>query len=178
MKISLPISRLCLCLLAALLFSVRAYAGLSVTDYRQQLQQLSARVEQLKEHPEQAMQLASDVPDSVTVNANSQEFSFSYDWLKADLKKLQQADAETRAGLLPDMEQRLQNLEQQARAFESSPINLQQNHKKVEEILSRHEFRKSKGPGFLAIWWEKFTRWISDFFDRHPIYGHSGLDLM
>jgi hypothetical protein len=178
MKISLPISRVCFWILLALGFSVTAQAGISPSEYRRQLQQFNTRVEQLKEHPEQAGQLASDVPDTVTVSSNSQEYPFTYDWLKSELKKFQQADPKTRAGLLPPIQQHLQLLDQQAQAFEASQISSAENHKKVEEILSRYEFRKSHSPGILAICWEKFTRWLDSFFQRHPIYGHSGLDLM
>jgi len=170
--------RLGLVLSLALVFSVTAQAGISPADYRQQLQQFSQRVEQLKDHPEQAGLLIADVPDQVAVHADSQEYSFSYEWLKTELKRFRQADPKTRDGLLSPIEQHLQSLEEQAAAFEGSRANSQQDHKKVEEILARYEFRRTRGPGFLAIWWEKFMRWLSSFFARHPIYGYSGLDLM
>ena len=172
------IFRLLLPLASALLFPVTAQAGISPAEYRQQLQQFSARVEQLREHPEQAAQLAAEVPDNVTVNGNSREYSVSYDWLKKDLNKFQDAKSEDRPGLLQEMQLRLQSLEQQAQAYAESEAAPQANHKKAEEILSRYEFRQSHGPGFLAIWWEKFTRWLSDFFNRHPIYGQNGFNLL
>lgn len=178
MKTGPTFLRFSLCLLAALIFSAAAHAGISPDDYLHQLQQFRERVEQLKDHPEQAGQLSEDVPDKVAVDVNSAEYSFSYEWLKTGLKKFQQADPKTRTGLLPEIEQHLQSLEQQAQAFENSLIDSQQNHKKVEEILSRYEFRNSRGPGFLAIWWEKIMRRLSGFFERHPIYGHSGLDFL
>lgn len=178
MKTSLHISRFGFCVLMALLSSTTAQAGISPGDYRRQLQQFSSRVEQLKDHPEQAGQVIADVPDTVTVDADSQEYSFSYEWLQSGLRKFQQADAKTRAVLLPPIQQLLHTLDQQAQAFENSQVNSQQNHKKVEEILSRYEFRKSRGPGFLAIWWEKFMRWLDGFFARHPIYGRSGFNLL
>ncbi|HEY6348088.1 MAG TPA: DUF4129 domain-containing protein [Candidatus Angelobacter sp.] len=178
MRINPHISRFCLCLLAVLLFFGTAQAGISPSEYRRQLQQFSQRVEQLKDHPEQVGDLIAGVPDKVPVIVDSQEYSLSYDWLKTGLKKFRQADPKTRPGLLPPIEQRLQSLEQQAQAFESSPAASQQNHAKVEEILSRREFRKTHRPGFLAIWWEKLMRAISNFFDRHPIYGYSSLKLI
>lgn len=177
MKISPPIFRFLLGL-GALLFSLGSWAAISPGEYRQQLQQFSARVEQLKEHPDQAEQLTADVPDKVTVSADSREYSISYDWLKTDLKKFQQADSKTSADLLQSIQQRLKNLDQEARAYEQSQNQSRANHKKVQEILSRYEFRRSHGPGFLAIWWEKLMRWISNFFARHPIYGRSGFNLM
>ena len=178
MKISPHILRFLPFLVYVLLFPVAALAGISPDQYRQQLQQFSARVDQLKEHPEQAAQLAAEVPENVTVSGNSREYSVSYDWFKRDLKKFQDAKAEDRAGILQAMQQRLQSLEQQAQAYEESVTGPQANHKKVEEILSRYEFRQSHGPGFLAIWWEKLMRWLSDFFNRHPIYGRNGFNLL
>jgi hypothetical protein len=181
MKISLHISRFCLLLLLAPVFSVMAQAGISPDDYRRQLQQFSTRAEQLNDHPEQAEQLIADVPDDVIVNVDSEEYSFSYGWLKSELKKFQQADAKARAALLPEIEKRLKILAQEAQeaqASESTQVHSQKNRKKVEEILARYEFRRSHGPGFLAIWWEKLMRWLDSFFQRHPIYGRSGFDLL
>lgn len=178
MRISPTILRVLSCFGAALFFSTAAQAGLSPSEYRQQLQQFSARVEQLKDHPEQAGQLEASVPDSVTVNAGAHEYSFSYDWLKTELKKFEQADAQKRSDLLSPIQQHLQDLDQEAQAFEQTEAAFQANHKKMDEILSRYEFRKSHGPGFLTIWWEKLVRWIVNFFERHPIYGRSGFDLL
>src|SRR5579862_333789 len=168
MTIILPISRMYFWILLAIGFSVTAQAGISPADYRQQLQQFSQRVEQLKDHPEQAGLLIADVPDQVAVHADSQEYSFSYEWLKTELKRFRQADPKTRDGLLSPIEQHLQSLEEQAAAFEGSRANSQQDHKKVEEILARYEFRRTRGPGFLAIWWEKFMRGRPAFFAGHP----------
>lgn len=178
MKISIHILRFLPVVISALLFPGVAHAGISPDQYRQQLEQFSTRVEQLKEHPELAGQLVAEVPDKVTVSANSHEYSVSYEWLKKDLKKFQDAKQEDRPGALQAIGQRLQNLEQQAQAYEDSQAEPQANHKKVEEILDRYEFRKSHRPGFLAIWWEKFTRWLSNFFERHPIYGNNGFNLL
>src|SRR5215469_8103445 len=131
MKISPPILRFLPFLVSALLFPVAAHAGISPAEYRQQLQQFSARVEQLKEHPDQAAQLAAEVPENVTVSGNSREYSVRYDWFKQDLKKFQDAKVEDRAGILQAMQQRLQSLGQQAQAYEESVTAPQANHKKV-----------------------------------------------
>lgn len=175
MKRGVTILRIWFCLLT---FSAAAGAGMSTSEYRQQLQQFSARVDQLGQHPEQAGQLTADVPDQVSVTADSREYTFHYDWLKTQLKQFQKADPKLRAGLLPKIQERLQALQRQAQAYEQSNADMHSAHQKVEEILARHEFRKAQGPGFLAIWWGKIMRWISDFMDRHPIYGRSGYELM
>jgi len=178
MKTGLTIFRFWLCLLPALAFSVAAPAAISPDDYHRQLQQLSSRVEQLKQHPEQAGKLEFEVPDQVSVRLDSGDYAFRYDWLKVQLKQFQHADVKTRAGLLPQIQERLRTLEQQAQAYEKSQIDMGSAHNKISQILTRHEFSKAKGPGFLAIWWAKILRWISDFMDRHPIYGRSGYELM
>jgi len=179
MKTCPTILRISLCLLSALAFCAAAEAApLSTAEYRQQLKQFSALVEQLAKNPERAGQLDSDVPNQVSVSSGSRVYTVSYDWLKLELKQFQRAEAKARADLLPRIQEQFKNLDQQAQDYEEPQTDLPSAHRKLDQILTRYEFRKSRGPGFLEIWWEKLMRWISNFLDRHPIYGRSGQTLL
>jgi len=179
MKIRGAILRFCCGLLATMALALAARAGgLSPGEYRQQLQDLSARVEQLKEHPEQAKQFAADLPDHVSVSDNSREYSFNYGWLKEKLKQFQQADPKTRSAFLQEIQDHLQGLNKAEQAYEKSQPESVSDHQKLEQILSRREFRKAHGPTWWDIFLEKVERWISNFFARHPIYGRSGTDVL
>jgi len=161
----------------ALCLAARAET-VSIGKYRQQLQQYSTRLEQIKAHPEQAQKLEAEIPDHVSVKVDSGDYSLSYEWLKSELKQLDQSNAGARAAALTRLQQRLQNLDEEAQGYEKQQKELQQSRSKIQQILARHEFRKSHAPGFLEIWWQKFRRWLSDFFDRHPIYGRKGNDIL
>lgn len=164
---------------AVLTLCLAARAGtLSIADYRQQLQQYSAGLEQIKTHPEQAQKLEAEIPDHVSVKADSSEYSLSYEWLKSGLKQLNQSNADARSAALTRLQQRLKNLDQEAQGYEKQQKEPQESRGSIQQILARHEFRKSHAPGFLEIWWQKLKRWLSDFFDRHPIYGRKGTDIL
>ena len=166
-------------LFATLALSQAARAStVSIGEYRQQLQQYSDRLEQIKTHPEQAQTLAAEIPDRVSVKADSSEYSLSYEWLKSGLNQLNQSNADARSAALTRLQQRLKNLDEEAQGYEKQQKELQESSSKIHQILARHEFRKSHAPGFLEIWWQKVRRWLSDFFDRHPIYGRKGNDIL
>ena len=166
-------------LFATLTLSLAARADtVSIADYRQQLQQYAARLEQIKSHPDQAQKLEAEIPDHVSVKTDSSDYSFSYEWLKSGLKQLNQSNAEARSAELTRLQQRLKNLDEEAQGYERQQMEFQESRSKIQQILGRHEFRKSHAPGFLEVWWQKFRRWLSDFFDRHPIYGRKGNDIL
>jgi len=178
MKIGRIILRAYLCFLP-LVLSAGSYAtSLSTAEYRQQLQQFSARIEQIKVNPNEAQGFEPEIPDRVSVKGSSGELSLSYDWLKSELKKFEQADPRAQATIAAQIHDRLQTLDTQAQAYEQAQADPQESRKKIQQILARHEFRGARGPGFLEIWWQKLMRWLSNFFERHPIYGRRGNDLL
>lgn len=162
-----------------LIFCLRAHADtISTAEYRQQLQQYSARTDQLELHPEQAQEFEREVPDTVSVKGASTEYSISYNWLKNLLKQFEQAAVGARPSILSRIHQQLKTFDDQARGYEQAQAASRESHEKIREILARREFNKAHAPGLLEIWWQKLMRWLSDFFDRHPIYGRKGNDIL
>jgi hypothetical protein len=179
MKSCRAMMRIWLGLLAAIVFSLPAEsASISTSEYRRQLQDLNSRVEQLKDHPEAAKQLENDVPDRVTISDGSGEYSLDYHWLKKLVKQFEQADPKTRSAFLERSQDHLKRLDEAAQAYEQSRPASSSDHHKLDEILARREFRKAHGPTWWDILWEKIDRWISDFFQKHPINGSAGTDVL
>lgn len=179
MRICGSIFRVCLCLFAAAALAAPAHAAsLSPSEYRQQLQNFSSRVDQLREHPEETKQFENEVPDRVSVNDGSQEYSVKYDWLKKQLKQFEQGDPKTRSAFLPQIQEHLQLLDKEAQGYEQAQAASSPDQQKLSQILSRREFRKAHGPTWWDIMWERIERWLSDFFQRHPIYGKGGTDIL
>lgn len=177
MKSSRTIIRRRLCFFCVIALSVAAWgASLSPAEYQQQLEQLGSRVDQLSSNPESANAIAADLPDRVTVQDNGREYSLSYEWLKTELRQFpQQEDANVRSVVQQRIQQRLQLLLDEARGYGVKP-GMQDSHSKIDEILSRREFRRSHAPGIFSAWWARVIRWIVRFFSRFPL-GRSGEDL-
>lgn len=179
MKIGGAILRIGCGLLAVAAVAVATQAAnLTPAEYREQLQDLSSKIEQLNDHPEQAKQLEADVPDHVEVKDGSLDWQLSYDWLRKQLKQFEQADPKTRSAFLKQIQDQLHNLDKEAAAYEKAPADSSSDHRKLEQILSRREFHKAHGPTWWDIMREKILRWFSNFFERHPIFGRGGTDVL
>jgi hypothetical protein len=146
-------------------------ATLSPTEYRQQLHDFGARLDQLQDHPEQAAKLETDVPDHVSVSDGSSEYSVSYEWLRHQLKQFEHAETKSRSVFLQHIRDRLTSLERAAEGYEAqaSPPS---DRQKLEQILARREFKKAHGPNWWDILWDKIQHWFARFFERHPLYGN------
>jgi Domain of unknown function (DUF4129) len=179
MKACRTIFRFWLCLFALLASAVAARAtDLSLAEYRQQLHDFDGRVQELRDHPDQTATLLSDVPDHVSVSANSRQYSISYAWLKDQLGQFLRAEPRTRSTFLQKIQDHLHVLDQEAQAYLSAQSDAESSRQKINEILSRHEFRKAHGPGALAIWWEKIVRWIWKFLNRHSPGGNTAENIL
>jgi hypothetical protein len=152
-------------LLLLLVCGLPAFAGtLSIAEYRQQLSDLSSQAESLKNQPEDSGKLLASLPDHVSVHAHSHEYSVGYQWLKDDLAKFQKAEAATRTGILQGIQQHLRTLDSESQALEKDSTDREQSHRKLDEILSRHEFRRVQGPSGWAILRAKIYRFLSRLF--------------
>src|SRR5262249_2894559 len=80
------ILRISLCLLSGLAFCAADEGPiLSAAEYRRQLEQYNADVEQLANNPERAAQVDSNIPSHVSVSVSSHTYTVSYEWLKREL---------------------------------------------------------------------------------------------
>ena len=172
-----PTSRCILfCLVAMPLLAV-AEPSISTSQYLHQLEDLSAGIAEVKQHPEQAKSVEESVPDRVSVSGKYGECSFSYEWLKKDLQQFEKAEPQRRNAFLDEIDQKLKLLEEQANIYDQPQSDSSADHAKLGEILSRKEFNKVHGPSRFDIWWEKVMRWIDSFFQKHPLTGNSRIDF-
>jgi hypothetical protein len=135
-------------------------ASLSPSGYRQQLDQFNKEIVSIRQHPELAQQLQSEVPDSVSIHGKSGDWSVSYSWLKQNLQQFQRAQPEKRQAFLDQIAEQLQARRSEAEVYDRDQPQLKPAQKKLDEVLSRREFRNVRGPGLLDIWLEKILRWI------------------
>lgn len=70
--------------------------SIPISEYRQQLQDIVAKVESLESHPENAGTLVTSIPDQVSVTTSSGEIKVSYKTLKNSLATFIAADESER----------------------------------------------------------------------------------
>jgi hypothetical protein len=154
-------SALLLALLACLVCAKALAEPVSLTEYRRQLRDLAQQVQALKIHPEQAGKLLTSVPDQLTVSTGSGEVKVNYKNLKDDLAAFAQAGEDKRAPLLSKIENYLQSLDSAADSYERSPADLSSARSQLNQILSRREFSKVKGPSAKDALLARIYRWLS-----------------
>lgn len=170
-------SRCILFCLLAMPLPAMAETSLSTTQYIQQLEDLSARIAEVRQHPEQAKSVEESVPGGVSISGKYGECSFSYEWLKKDLQQFEKAGPQKRNAFLDRINEKLKLLEEQANRFDQPQSESSAGHAKLGEILSRKEFNRVHGPSRFDIWLEKVLRWIDNFFQKHPLTGDSRIDF-
>jgi hypothetical protein len=136
-------------------------AALTIQEYRDHLEQYSLRAGSLQDHPEQAPQFVTEIPDQLFVNTGTQNVIVNFRDFKNDLAGFSSADAAQRASRLERLRSYLSELQSAANA---AAIDLKPDRRKLDEILSRREFRKVRGPNaadtFLAKIYRRLLRWL------------------
>jgi Domain of unknown function (DUF4129) len=171
--------QLALILFAALLLSVSSPARAtrrSLDEYRQQLQELTAKVDSLRDHPEETGATETVIPDTVTVIAGKSEITVSYRDLKNDLATFFKADVQKRSAMLPQIQNYLQALRAEADAFEQG-TDTEPARRKLTAILARSEFRKAGGPSAKDVLLAKIFGWLLRVLGRLSVAGRSRFDL-
>ena len=144
------------------LFTLAACAeSISVSEYRQQLRDISQKIDALKADPGQTGKLVTEIPDTVSVTTSSGEVKVNYKPLKADLTTFSRAEEEKRASLLNQIQNYVQALTNEAEAYDRAGTNLSAAHDKLAVILARHEFNKVRGPNAKDAVLARIFRWIA-----------------
>src|SRR5262249_40228625 len=109
-----------LCLLALCLGNAVEAAALQVSleEYRNQLHELSRKIESLPAHPEAAPRIETSIPETVVVKTPSGEITVKYHDLKNDLSAFARGDAKKRETLGPQLRNYIDTLESQAASFD------------------------------------------------------------
>jgi hypothetical protein len=150
--------------------------GLSIAEYRQQLRELTARVDSLGDHPQEAGQTIAVIPDNVEVTTRPGPVTVSYRDLKDDLAEFFRADTPRRTAILGQIKDYLRALGEEADAYERG-TNPEAARSQLAEILARREFHHGRGPSAGQIVLDKILAWLSRVFSGLSFSGKSALDL-
>jgi uncharacterized protein DUF4129 len=147
-------------LLGIFLLPVMA-AGISISEYRQQLSDIAAKVNALDAAPGNAADLLTSLPATVTVSTGTSEITVNYQHLKDDLATFSTSDSAKRGALLAQLKKYVGLLSSEADAYESAGDELNDNRQKLGEILHRREFRNVHGPSAQDALVAKIYRWLA-----------------
>lgn len=150
--------------LAIFLFALRCFAlageaPLTLPEYRDQLVQLSAKADSLGDHPEQASQLVTEIPDELAVNTGTRNVTVNFRDLKNDLASFSSAGSSQQS-------ERLQQIKDYLGELQSAVDNLKgaeppKEREKLNQILSRREFHKVRQPDAREAFLAKLFRWLA-----------------
>jgi Domain of unknown function (DUF4129) len=152
--------------------------SVSVSEYRQQLQNIADKVDSLQSHPEAARELVTSIPDQISVASSSGETTVNYKTLKDNLAAFAGADEKKRPTLLREIQTYTQAMNAAAQDYEGSSADLTAQRSKLGEILSRKEFKKVQGPSAKDAFLARIYRWLSRMLSKLIIRGSSSFDLM
>ena len=132
--------------------------ALSLDEYRRELAAISDRIDSLREHPENAGDVAASIPDKVAVLTASGEITVVHSDLKSDLTEFAKANSEKRKRLLPDIQEHMRILIQNAAAADRP--RQAAAHDKLAGILAQREFRNLQGPNPKDVLMAKLFGWL------------------
>jgi hypothetical protein len=153
----------------------RAATAMSLAEYRQQLRDLSSRVDELDTHPEDIAKVMSSIPDEVVVSTGVAETTVSYRDLKNDLSALSRARAEKRPAGLRQIRDYLQTLNSEAESYDHSS-DVSAAHRNLSDILARREFHKVRGPSARDLLLARIYSWLSRMLSKLAAAGGATVD--
>jgi hypothetical protein len=165
--------------LIALFCAPLAWAeSMPISEYRQQLQDIAAKVDSLQLHPETAGNVVKDIPDHVSVTTSSGEISVNNKTLKDNLAAFAAADEKKRPELLQQIQSYMQATSAAAESYEKPSVDLSAAHGKLDQILARHEFKKVQGPSAKDVLLSRIYRWLAKIISKLMFRGSGNFDWM
>jgi hypothetical protein len=152
--------------------------SISISEYRQQLQKIAEQVDALQSHPEGAGGIVASVPDQISVSTASGEVSVSNKTLKDTIAAFAGADEQKRPALLREIQGYISEMSVAANHYAKNSVDLSSQHSKLDQILSRHEFNKVKGPNAKDALMARIYRWLSRLLSKLNFRGGANFDLM
>jgi hypothetical protein len=152
-----------------------AATAISLSEYRQQLRDLSSRVDTIDAHPEDIAKTSASIPDEIVVNTGANEVTVNYRNLKNDLAALSRASQDKRPAGLRQIRDYLRTLDAEADRYDQSS-DLNAAHQKLSEILARREFHNVRGPSARDLLLARVFSWLSRILSKLAAAGGTTVD--
>ncbi|HLK52861.1 MAG TPA: DUF4129 domain-containing protein [Candidatus Angelobacter sp.] len=152
--------------------------SIPISEYRQQLQSIAAKVDALQSHPETAGEIVVSIPDQVVVATSSGAITVKYKSLKDNLAAFAQAKEQERTDLLQEIQTYTQALSTAAEDYEKRDADFTSQHSQLAQILARREFKKVQGPNTKDALLSRIYRWLSRLLSKLAFRGAANFDLI
>ena len=139
-------------------------APMSPADYRAELDRFLTATEQLDASKKAEIpELLKTIPPSWQVQIDDRKFAVSTEWLRSDLRKLEE---KFDAGLRERIDQRLEDLQAHLNAYLEGAADTTADRNRLVAILARHEFSDVHGPTLLDRLKQRFFRFLISLLSR------------
>ena len=132
---------------------------LDLPAYSASLEQWLSSAAGLEARPEEAGPLRQSLPESVSVQMREERVEVSTDWLRASVAEFER-DPTKRKQIAGDIQQRLAQMREEARALEAAATPPPGARAKLDEILSRREFGSVRPPNWFDRLRDQATLWL------------------
>ncbi len=133
--------------------------ALDLPAYSASLEQWRASAAGLEANPETAGALRESLPASLSVKVGETRVEVSTQWLRSAADEFEKEPGKRKA-IAGGIQQALAHMRDEARALESAAAPLPDARAKLNEILSRREFRAVRPPNWLDRLREQAALWL------------------
>ena len=132
-----------------------------LNTYQAELERIAGGVERLAAHPEEEQQLRDSLPDKWVISDQGTTYEVSTDRIAKELEAWQR-DPHEKAHL-DSVLRRLRGMQAEANGFAGGAQTSLNARHKLDEILSRREFRRARE----FVWLQKLLDRIANWLERH-----------
>jgi Domain of unknown function (DUF4129) len=152
--------------------------SIPVAEYRKQVDDISAQVESLQAHPENAGKLLVSIPDNVSVKTSFGEVAVNNKPLKNSVAAFVAADEKGLPAALHEIEAYAKAMRLAANTYGDSAASQAAEHTRLEQILARREFKNVRGPTAKDALLSRFYRWLSRLLSGLSSRGGANFDFV
>ncbi|MFZ0479175.1 MAG: DUF4129 domain-containing protein [Terriglobales bacterium] len=159
---------------AATLLAILGFAGfaaggetpLSLAEYKSRLEQYSAQIHKVAQHPEYAVDFHRDVPSAFQVQTQSGVFTVSMEFLHKGLETFLKSAPSSKPTILSRLDGRINAMGAEAGSFEQARGGDPVTRERLTRILSAREFGRVRGPTELELLEQRIRDWINKKLDK------------
>lgn len=149
---------------------------LSPQQYSEQIKDFLVRADGLEQHPEQAGDLLTAIPDTETLRDGNRELVISFRSLKDELTSFH-SNPQNKADRLSRIRTYLQRLESEAESYEQR-TDADSDRTRLNAILAASEFRNVHAPGLKERLLSRLYRWLGRLLMRFMLSGSADSSLV
>lgn len=141
-------------------------APISLADYKSRLEQYSAEIQKITEHPEHTVDFYRDVPASFQVQTQSRAITVSMEFLHKELEKYLKSAPSSKPTIISQLADRIKAMRTEADSFEQARDGDKATRDHLNQILAAREFGRVRGPTELELIQQRVEAWLQKKLDK------------